>query len=331
MGFIEGLGTGLLVFGGALMTPYLIPAGQSNISLAPSDYAFIASTEDASLVSADFKPENLLSNKVNSQMVVIPNKKIRMAPGIGWGNLETVSTARVFIVPGVRKTVNMTVEADTLDVVNISIPFTLTVQVDSDEGAAKFLTSVYNSLGNPTSEDIDKVQIPVSIEEYMTSGAGSLVLKNVVSKVYGSVPLSEIDQNKSALVSRVKADLTQELLGLGLKVSEFGYGDEDYSFNPVVSAKLQEKRDILTQEQEAKKAVETAREEVKTIVARQSAFTNGQLALNNQCLGLVQLYNDNVLKPAINKGLFKTTQKVGEGYVFGVPTIENLKQSFGCN
>ncbi len=324
--FLFGFGvsttvTGLLV--GALM---IRPAGQINVDINPNEYAFLVKTTDNSLVGGHFNPRNLSAESIIGQTIFIPKVWQRVKPGWGLGTRIAVPTGRIFIAEGIRRSVKVEIELDTLDVVNVKVPLTLTVQIKDQESAARFLTSVYGSLSDSEQE---ATEVRPDITKYLTTGGGLSRIKAAVQNVYGKVPLSGLDARKSGLVADAKLAVAEELGKVGLTVTELS--TNDYRFNETVTATLKARRDSLTEKQAAEKEVETAEQQSLAVAARMAAFTSPEQALNARCIQLGSLYITDVLTPATRKGLFNTVESAPGNHILGVPNPTEVYRMFGCD
>ena len=304
------------------------PAGQVNIDLSPSDYAFAVSTIDGSLKGADFTKESLASAAVSGQTIFIKKYWQAVQPGWGPGTREALPNARLFIVPGVRQTANVVIELDTLDVVNVKIPFKVTVEVKSLDDAANFVTSVYGSLSDAEQE---KTEVRPDIIKFISQDAGFSQIKAATQQVYGQVALSKLDGARSSLIAAAKVAVTEALAKNGLTVTEFAYDDSDYVFNDIVKKALAERRDSLTELEAATKEVETAKQQANAVKERQKAFQGKpRLALKNRCIEIAIRYQDEVVGTAIKKGLYRGVKSAPSDYPLGVPTLDRTIADFNC-
>ena len=327
-GFLAGF-VGVFVGGVLLVTGWQFrPAGQVNVDLAPNDYAFLVSTIDNSLTGADFREASLANSAVSGQTIFIPKVWQQVKPGWGPGTRIALPSGRLFIVPGVRQTITLNIELDTLDVVNVTVPFKITIRIPSQDNAAKFITSVYGALEDAEQE---RTEVRPNIEQYILRGGGASRIKEATQRVYGATPLSQMDERKSGLLADAKTQVTAILAQVGLEVTEFGYAG-DYRFNSTVTEALQERRDSLTELQSATKEVATA-EQVSAAVRQRLAAFPGQpeLALKNRCTELAARYLEQVIAPAVARGLFSKVQSVPESFPFGVPSVETVFNQFGCS
>lgn len=308
---------------GAIM---LRPSGQINIDLGPSDYAFLVNTGDNSLAASDFTAQTLGAGAVNGQTIFIPKVWQRVRPGWGPGTRTAVPSARLFIAQGVRQSVELKIELDTLDVVNVTVPMELTVLIQNQEDAARFITSVYGSLSDKEQE---AASVRPDVVKYLKEGGGASRIKDAAQSVYGQVPLDQLDARKSGLVADAKLAVAKALAEVGLTVTELS--TSDYVFNEMVTATLKERRDSLTERQAAEKEVDTAEQQSRAVAERNQAFKSPQEALRFRCVGLVRRYIDSVIDPAVNNGLFNGVESAPSTHVLGVPTPNKMYQMFGCN
>ncbi len=327
-GFLTGF-VGVFVGGVVLVTGWQFrPAGQVNVDLAPNDYAFLVSTTDNSLAGADFTSASLANSAVSGQTIFIPKVWQQVKPGWGPGTRTALPSGRLFIVPGVRQTITLNIELDTLDVVNVTVPFKVTVRIPSQDDAAKFITSVYGALEDAEQEG---TEVRPNITQYILKGGGASRIKEATQRVYGVTPLSKMDEMKSGLLADAKTQVTAILAEVGLEVTEFGYNG-DYVFNSTVTETLQARRDSLTELQGATKEVATAKQVSAAVRQRLAAFPGQpELALQNRCTELGIRYLDRVIAPAVAKGLFSDVRSAPESFPFGVPSVETVFKQFGCS
>ena len=331
MSLVRGFLTGVVATflgGAALVTIWQFrPAGQVNVDLSPSDYAFLVSTTDNSLAGADFTETSMSNSAVSGQTIFIPKVWQQTKPGWGPGTRTSLPSGRIFIVPGVRETVSLPIELDTLDVVNVEIPFKVTVEIQSQDDAAKFITNVYGALEDAQQ---DGTEVGINVQNYIKNGPGASRIKEATQRVYGAIPLTNLDGMKSNLLADAKASVADVLKDVGLTVTEFGY-DGDYKFTNEVARVLQERRDSLTELEAATKEVDTAREQAAAVAQRQAAFANSPLlALENRCIEISRTYLDEVIALGIQKGAFSGVQSSPEDYPLGVPTFDTIVEQFGC-